>query len=135
MKNTNYYEYENLNPKGKLVGDCVVRAIAKVCNQSWEVTIREMTELGIKHGMVLNDKKLYPLYLKSKGFAQMKEPRKIDNTKMSIKEWLDSNGYLWHNCKIVVNVGSHHLSCIIDEKIHDTWDCSNCTMHKWWVKL
>ena len=131
MKNTPYYEYINVNPKDKFVGDCVVRAIALACGQTWEETVREMTELGIKKGMVLNDRKLYPLYLKSKGFVQMLEPRNFNGTKMTVKEWLDNN-HLSGN--IVINVGSHHVSCIIHNKVRDTWDCSHDTMHKWWMR-
>ena len=135
MKGTEYYEYVNINPKGKHGSDCVIRAIANACEQSWEVTVREMTELGIKKGLILNDKKLYPLYLKEKGFHQMKEPRKSNNTKMSVKEWLCSrDAHLWRNYRIVVSVGSHHVSSIINSKVQDTWNCSDNTMHKWWVR-
>lgn len=135
IKDTAYYHYVNVNPKDRFVDDCVIRAIALVCNQSWEQTVRELTELGIKKGDVCNGRKLFPLYLKEKGFTQMSEPRNYDNTKMSIKEWLSSrDGWLWHSYKIVVSVGSHHISAIIDNKVNDIWDCSGDTMHKWWVK-
>lgn len=32
--------YYNPNPERKLVGDCVIRAISKVTNQTWEDTYR-----------------------------------------------------------------------------------------------
>lgn len=130
-----YYKYINLNPKDRKVDDCVVRAIANATNQSWEQTVREMTEMGIKKGCLLNDPKLIPLYLKSKGFSQMNEPRKSDNTKMTVREWLGSrDGWLWHSYKIVAVVGSHHITAIIDNQVQDIWDCSKKKMHKWWVK-
>lgn len=130
-----YYRYVNLNPKDRKVDDCVVRAIANATGQSWEQTVREMTELGIKKGCLLNDPKLIPLYLKSKGFSQMNEPRKYDNTKMSVREWLSSrDGWLWHSYKIVAVVGTHHITAIINNEVQDIWDCTRKTMHKWWVK-
>ena len=130
-----YYHYINVNPKDKYGGDCVVRAIAHACNQSWEQTVRELTELGIKKGYLCNDRKLFPLYLKQKGFTQMKEPRNSDNKKITVREWLSSrDGWLWHSYRIVVSVGTHHISSIVDNKINDIWDCSKNTMHKWWVK-
>ena len=132
---TSYYKYTNLNPKNKYVSDCVIRAIANACNQSWEDTVREMTELGIKHGLVLNDKKLYPMYLKLKGFKEMKEPRDYNNQKLTVKDWLCTRDYhLWHTYSIVANVGSHHVTYIKNDKVHDTWNCSCNTIHKWWVK-
>ena len=134
--NTIYFTFKNVNPKNKFGSDCVVRAIAEATGQSWETTIREMTELGIKKGLVLNDASLYPLYLKEKGFSEIKEPRKHDNTKMSVKEWLGSrDGWLWHSYKVVANVGSHHVVAIMNNKVIDTWDSTNQTMHKFWVKI
>lgn len=134
MQCNEFYNYININPKGKYGGDCVIRAIALACDQSWEQTVREMTEFGIKKGLVLNDKKLYPLYLEHKGFKKMSEPHYVDKTKMSVREWVTHRGIAWREHKIIVNVGSHHLSAIIDGKINDTWDCSDNTMHTWWVK-
>ena len=45
----------NANAKNKFGSDCVVRAISTALNQSWEDTVREMTEVGISIGYVLND--------------------------------------------------------------------------------
>ena len=135
MQGNMYYKYVNVNPKERHCGDCVIRAIAHACNQTWEQTVREMTELGIKKGYVLNDQKLYPLYLKEKGFHQMKEPRDYNNKKITVRQWLCSrDGWLWHSYRIVVTVGSHHVSSIVDNQINDIWDCSDRIMHKWWVK-
>ena len=134
MIDNKYYHFINVNPKGKFVGDCVIRAIALACGQSWETTIREMTELGIKHGYEVNDQKLYPKYLELKGFKEMKEPRTSNNTKITVRDFIDDRDGFAINT-IVMNVGSHHVSCIKDNKVNDTWDCSRNTMHKYWVKL
>ena len=131
---TMWYRYVNVNPKGKHGADCVIRAIALACDQSWEQTVRELTELGIKKGLLLNDRKLYPSYLKMKGFRQMSEPRKRDNAKMSVQEWLEYDGSEWNMFKIVANVGSHHVTAIVGNRVNDIWNCSSNTMHKWWVK-
>lgn len=132
-----YYEFYNINPKGRLVCDCVVRSIALACGQSWETTLREMTELGIKKGTVLNDPKLYPLYLAQKGFIKSNEPRDINNRKMTVREWMREQQIYDGNQKatIVAKIGSHHLSCIVDGKVHDIWDCSNRTMHAFWYRF
>ena len=132
--NTDYYEYDNVNPKGKFGGDCVVRAIANALDQSWEQTVREMTELGIKKGFLIDDQHLYPKYLESKGFRQMQEPRDDNNKKLTVKQWLKQReGYTVRT--IVANVGSHHVCCIKNGKVHDIWNSSTQTMHKYWVKL
>ena len=134
MIETKYYIYVNVNPKNKYCGDCVIRAISRALNQSWETTVRELTELGIKKGYVAIDKHIYPKYLESKGFRQMKEPRDWQNKKISIKEFIDMHE--GQSLKVIVaNAGSHHLTCIKGNKVNDTWDCSKSTMHKYWVKV
>ena len=132
MINTEYYEYTNVNPKNKFGGDCVVRAIANATNQTWEQTVREMTELGIKLGFVLNDHHVYEKYLLLKGFVQAKEPRDVYNQKITVVEFIRK--YKENNV-IVMNVGSHHVSCIKNGKVNDIWDCSKETMHKYWYKV
>ena len=134
MIGNEYYEYINVNPKGKIGGDCVIRAIANATNQSWEQTIREMTELGIKLGFVLNDHHVYEKYLLLKGFVQVKEPRDVCNRKITVREFMKEEEIYKDNQKsvIVMNVGSHHVSCIKNGKVNDIWDCSRNTMHKYW---
>lgn len=137
MIGNDYYEYVNVNPKSKIGGDCVIRAIALATGQSWEQTVREMTELGIKMGFVLNDHHVYEKYLLLKGFIQAKEPRDVCNRKMTVREFIDEEQiYEGQTSVIVMNVGSHHVSCIKDGKVQDIWDCSKNTMHKyWWRKI
>ena len=37
-----YYKYYNPNPGGKQVGDCVIRAISKTEDISWETAFSEL---------------------------------------------------------------------------------------------
>lgn len=131
LKSTPYYEYTNLNPKNRLSEDCVIRAVALVTGQTWEQTIRELTELGIKNSYVCNDSKLFPKYLELKGFRQMNEPRDYFNKKMSIKEFLQEHPE--YDTFLCV-AGSHHVTAIKNGKVRDVWNSSNQTMHRWWVK-
>ena len=132
LKETEFYEYTNINPRNRICGDCVIRAVALATGQSWEQTIRDMTELGIKKGLVLNDKELYPLYLKEKGFIECSEPRDINNRKLTVKEWLIQRGST--DGPIVANVGSHHVTLIKNNKVRDVWNSSTQTIHKYWIK-
>lgn len=131
LKSTEWYEYTNVNPRNRICGDCVIRAIALVTGQSWETTVREMTEMGIKKGLVLNDKDLYPEYLKSKGFIECKEPRDCCNRKLSVKEFAIQEQV---DYDFIANVGSHHVAAFKNGKVRDIWNSSNETMHKYWVK-
>ena len=61
------YSYFNPNPiKNKRVGDCVVRAISKALNQSWEETYIELCLLGYIMGDWGSSNAVWNAYLKSK---------------------------------------------------------------------
>ena len=128
--NNDYFVFYNANPKNKFGGDCVIRAVATALNQSWEDTIREMTEFGIKLGYVLNDKCVYEKYLELKGFIKRPEPRDYDNCKMSAKKAIRIYGIK----NAVVKLGSHHIAAVKDGKVYDIWDSSKETIHTYWER-
>lgn len=130
LKSTAFYEYVNVNPKGRLSGDCVIRAVALMTEQSWERTVRDLTELGISKGYLCNDPDLFKFYLPSKGFEKLGEPRDENNKKMSVREYIRRHP----EREFVACVGSHHVSCVKDGKVRDIWDCSGETLHTIWLK-
>ena len=142
---TSTFHYYNANPKNRKGGDCVVRAICTALDHPWEQTIRELTEVGIKNGFVLNDPHTYNKYLESKGCSKCPQPRKDDNKKYTGREWCD-----WLNthakydvrlseCKaIVCNIGGNHTVCIKRAedglfKVHDIWDSTDGCIGNYWV--
>lgn len=40
------YKYYNPNPAGLSVGDCVIRAISKLTNQTWDETFIDICMMG-----------------------------------------------------------------------------------------
>ena len=64
------YQYYNCNPNGNRVGDCVVRAISKALNQSWEDTYIDLTIQGYLLGDLLSSNAVWGAYLKNKGFTR-----------------------------------------------------------------
>lgn len=64
------YQYYNCNPNGNRVGDCVVRAISKALNQSWEDTYLDLTIQGYLLGDLLSSNAVWNAYLKNKGFTR-----------------------------------------------------------------
>lgn len=128
-QNNEFFTFYNANDKGKNASDCVARAISVALSQSWETTIREMTELGIVIGRTFNEDKTIDLYLVTKGLTRYKEPRKANGKKMSVREFIRSNpGFVG-----IAKVGSHHVTLIYEGKVIDTWDSSLQTMHSYWV--
>ena len=129
-KETPTFHFHNANPRGKNANDCVARAISVALSQSWEDTIREMTELGIKLGYAFNEDKLVDRYLRDKGWERYNEPRDANNKKISVNQFIKKPG--GNKGVIIAKVGSHHVSVIVEGCVWDTWDCTNRTMHVYW---
>ena len=130
-RETDIFHFHNANPKCRNASDCVARAISVALSQDWETTIRELTELGIKRGLVFNEPKCYDAYLESKGWQKMKEPRDKNNKKIRVAQYLKTPGA--KGGVILAHVGSHHLTVIVDGVVWDTWDCSLQTMHTYYT--
>ena len=126
---TNTFHFYNANPKGRLTGDCVIRAICTALDKSYEEVYRGLLESCLSTGYSIASKENYSRYLESHGWKKQKQPKKTNNTKYTGKEF----------CKIrketcVANIGGHHIVCIKDGKVHDTWDSTEGCIGNYWVK-
>lgn len=144
-----WFTYKNMNPKNRITGDCVIRAIALALEQDYNKTLKEIVEVQLKTGYMIDTKECYGRYLESKGWIKCKQPRWYDNTKWTGREFCDKlqqylgdhevEGAEW-DCgviiepRIIANIGGHHLTAIIDGKITDHWDCSRGTIGNYWIK-
>ena len=143
---TDYFHFHNANPKGKMTEDCAVRAITTVLKQPYEQTLRELAEITIKTGYMLNGNKGIDAYMKSKGWIKCKQPKKPDGTKYTGQEFcrtlmhpiyseeLDvcKEGFEINN--ILANIGGHHIVAIMGGQIWDTWNSANGSIGIVWVK-
>ena len=64
------YVHLNLNRDNKFVGDCVVRAIAKLLNQSWERTYIDLVIQGYILADMPSSDVVWQAYLKRHGFKR-----------------------------------------------------------------
>lgn len=134
-QNTKTFNFYNANPWKRITADCVVRAISAAMGQSYELTYKELFELSLKTGYMLNDKKCYEKYLSNKGWLKMPQPKKEDNTKLTGKEFCEVAQEFTFNypSRMIAHVGGHHLVAIINGKIWDTWDCTPWCIGNYWV--
>lgn len=138
---TRTFHYYNANPKGRLTGDCVTRAICMALGKSYETVYRELLEMCLKTGYSLASAECYSRYLETQGWKKMKQPRKFDNTKYTGKEWCEKvqDDIDWtENGKqleqIVAHIGGNHIVAIIDGKVYDTWDSTDGCIGNYWIK-
>ena len=128
---TEVFHFYNKNPKGRINGDCVIRAVATFFDITWEECVCEMTECGLKRGLILNDRKNIKNYLASKGFSKQPQPRKPDGTKYTAGEFCRELAK--KNKRYILSLAGH-LVVVVNGKLWDIWDCSDRCVGNYWVK-
>ena len=127
---TDTFTYHNANPKNRITGDCVYRAIAKALDIDWKEVVLELAKLACETGQSPASDKNFGLFLERHGFTKCKQPKQPSGKKFTGAEFVRC-----HNETIVMNIGSHHVSCAVGGKIHDIWDCSHKCVGVYWIKL
>lgn len=109
-----WIEYQN-NPFGLRVGDCVIRAISKALDKSWEETYIDLCVQGFMMGDLPNSNAIFSAYLRHKGFKR----RTIEDC----PECYDVENFCEEHKKgiFVLGTGSHAVA-VIDGNYFDAWD-------------
>ena len=128
-QNTNTFTFYNANPKGKKTTDCVVRAICTALDQTYEKTVKELTDMWLETGYDLCDVKCFGKYLEAKGWKKQKQPRKENNRKYTGEEFTRI-----FKGVCVANIGGGHTVCIKSGNILDIWDSSEGCIGNYWIK-
>ena len=112
------YSYYNANPYKIRVGDCVIRAISKALNQSWEDTYIDLTIQGYLLGDLLSSNVVWDAYLKSKGFKRQIVPNDCPEC-YTIEDFCNEHP----QGTFVIGTGTH---CVAIENgcVFDTWNSS-----------
>jgi hypothetical protein len=136
---TKYFHFHNANPKGRITTDCVIRAISTATELPYNQVVMELAQLQCEIGYDDGDKKLYDKYLQSKGFVKHKQPRKLDGTKYTGKQWCNylqsQYDYIMSRSpRMVANIGGHHIVAIVDAKVWDIWDSTDGCIGNYWVR-
>lgn len=124
------FHYHQANPFNKINGDCVVRAVSVFLGITWGQCIREMTECGLKKGLIVNDPENIANYLAEKGIKKQKMPRRLDNTRYTASEF----------CKELAQEGkryllslANHETVVVNKKVWDIWDCTKKSVGNYWI--
>ena len=112
------YSYYNANPYKIRVGDCVIRAISKALNQSWEDTYIDLTIQGYLMGDLLSSNAVWDAYLKSKGFKRHIVPNDCPEC-YTVEDFCNEHP----QGTFVIGTGTH---CVAIENgcVFDTWNSS-----------
>lgn len=128
-EDTKYFHYYNANPKDKITKDCVYRALSLFLNKSWDDVAKLDMEYFLENGKFLCDSEIkggIPYY-NTEDFLENSELCELaysfnDNDDIhTLKEFMDLKADVneTYICPL-----SGHITVIKENKVWDTWDCS-----------
>lgn len=125
VKNENL-NYSNLNPVGKLVGDCSIRALAKGFHIGWNDALSLLANQAFKmNELHFNSQSVVEKVLEDNGFKK----HKYFPVKLTCLQFCSKMDTLYPDADILVYAGDYHITALTKENnryiIQDSWDCSN----------
>ena len=113
------YIYYNPNPLKLSVGDCTIRAISKVTNQTWKQTYLDLLTQGFIMYDMPSSNRVWSKLLKLYGFRKFYIPDMCPDC-YTIKEFC----YDHPIGEFVVGTGEHVVA-VINGNYYDSWDSGN----------
>lgn len=115
------YSYFNPNPRSKRVGDCVIRALSKATDKSWEETFIELCLLAYIAGDLPSSNKIWDTYLTSQGFT-----RHIVSAECLDCYTINDFCEEYPQGIYVIGTGTHCVA-VVDGCVFDTWQSGDET--------
>lgn len=122
------YSYYNINPRGKNVGDCVVRAISKATGQDWGEAYLALCVQGYMEGDLPSANAVWGAYLRTLGYRRQIMPDTCPDC-YTVAEFAAE-----HPFGTYILALSGHVVCVQDGTIYDSWDSSNEIVLYFWEK-
>jgi hypothetical protein len=111
----------NLNPFGKKVGDCSVRAIAKATDKDWFEIYEPLCKIGKTLCVMPNDLEALKFYLNEFPYTSCKA---IKGKKREIVSDFEKGTY-------VLRI-ANHFTAVKDGVCYDLWDCRKKCVYCYW---
>lgn len=122
------YKFYNPNPLKKIVGDCVVRGICKLMNQSWEDTYIDLTMQGFSMYDMPTANHVWGEYLLGNGYRRHIIPDTCPYC-YTVKDFCREHP----TGKYLLAMGSHVVA-VENGDYYDTWDSGYETPIYYWRK-
>jgi len=106
----------NPNPKGKNVGDCVVRAISICMDRSWEDIYTDLCFQGLLDCDVPSSNAVWGAYLKKNGYRSSVIPNDCPDC-YTIEQFCAEHP----EGRYILATGNH-VVCVINGNYYDAWD-------------
>ena len=127
-----YWEF-NVNPKNRKTGDCSTRALVGVLGITYEEALKLQMKWSLKTYYDPTSKQVMEKVLQEFGYVKMKQPRKADGTKYTVKEMDEILTDKQMQEGVLITVANHH-TCIVEGYVQDIWDCRYKSVGNYYVK-
>lgn len=116
------YKFLNVHPEGKLVPDCVKRAITKATGMDYhEVQLELNRHKRVTGAKTFNEDKNWKSYVENVlNGVKLSFPARAGQPRMNGERFCKA----YPKGNYILNMAGH-LSCCVDGVIYDTWDCSS----------
>lgn len=122
-----WIEY-NINPLGKRVGDCSVRAIAKALNITWDEAYTLLALEGYGRADMPSSDTVWGSVLRKHGFERVIVPDTYLDT-YTAEDFTNE----FFKGTYVLGFGGH-VATVIDGNLYDAWDSSHEIPQFYWKK-
>lgn len=113
------FVFYNPNPDRDLVGDCVIRAISKTTNQSWEDTYIDIALQGLIMKDMPSSNSVWGTYLINEGFNRYTIPNTCPDC-YTVADFCKD----YAKGTYILATGSHVIA-VQDGNYFDTWNSGN----------
>ena len=106
----------NNNPFGRVVGDCVIRAISIAEDRDWDDVYLALARKGFELGDLPSSNSVWGEYLRDIGYS-----RHIISDKCPVCYTIDDFAYEYPIGTYIVGTGIHAV-CVKNGRVMDAWD-------------
>lgn len=109
----------NPNPKGNLVGDCVIRAITRLTDRDWDSVYIDMSLQGFMMKDMPSSNSVWGAYLMSQGYKRYVIPNTCPDC-YTVKDFCNDRSI----GKFLLAIGTHVVT-VDNGNYYDSWDSGN----------
>lgn len=122
------WKYYNPNPKKKIVGDCVIRAVSLALGESWEDVYSDIAIKGFILADMPSSDAVWSSYIRGKGFKVKPLPDTCPAC-YTLRDFCKD-----HPKGVYIVKCAEHVVCVIDGDYFDTWDSGDQIAYFYFTK-